>query len=101
MESQRFVEVVPSLVENSLADLELLVGLLHINSFIFVGTAGNQGNELFLPGGLLRHVGVSKEGGSDRISKHELIELINDCVDGCFSSESLVKCCHVELIDGY
>ena len=89
--SQGLVEVDPGLVEGLLVDFELGVGCLHVNSLVFVGSSSHQCDELFLPGSLLRHVGVGEEVLGDVIRKHELIEFVNDSADGCFSSESVVK----------
>jgi hypothetical protein len=89
-EAKRLLQVEPSLIKLFLPNFEPLVGSFHVHTFVFIGSASDHNDELFLPCSLFLHIDIFKEGTSNWVTKHILIELINYSVDGSLSTKSLV-----------
>lgn len=63
---------------------------------IMVWSSRHHYDEVFLTFSLFGHISLGKERCCDWVGEHKLIKLIDDSIDGRFSSESVEKgffCC--------
>ena len=85
------LEVVPGGIKFFLGYFHVFVRLFHAFSLIIFGSSCNHCNELFLPFGLDNHISFGKEGRSDRIAQHVLLEGCDNGINSLLSSYSFIE----------
>lgn len=84
-------EVFPGCIKFHVTDGVFAVSGFHVTSFVVVGSAWHESDELLLPDSEFFHVGIRVVMSHSLVLEHGLIKFVDNCADGISTSQSLIK----------